>query len=113
MKIKIHNVEFDKNQQEISQCIEHVIDDAYEKQDFLRFLLDYIQIATVAGDACKSALVRKLRDCLYLHCHCHKPLPEVRSSLEKELESFRQEALRHHAFMKQKFGPMAITMYPL
>ena len=113
MKIKIHNVEYDRNEQEISQYVEHVIDDASEKEDFLHFLFDYIQIATVAGDACKSALVRKLRDCLYLHCHCHKPLSEVRPSLEKELESFRQEALRHHDLMKQKFGPMAITMYPL
>lgn len=113
MKIKIDNVEFDKNEQEISHYIEHVTYDAYEKEDFLHFLFDYIQIATVAGDACKSALVRKLRDLLYLHCHCHNPLSKIRPDLEKELESFRQEALRHHAFMKQKFGPMAITMYPL
>ena len=106
MKIKIYNTEHEMSEEEFTKMYEHILLDASEMQSFLCFLRDYAYTARVAGEAVRGALIAKLHECLRMYCH-YQPLSKIRPILEKEMHAFEAEALRHHEFVKQKYGPLA------
>lgn len=106
MKIKIYNTEHEMTEEEVAKMYEHTLLDASEMQFFIRFLRDYAYTARVAGEAVRSALIAKLHECLRMYCHGYS-ISKIRPILEKEMHAFRAEALRHHEFVKQQYGPLA------
>lgn len=107
MKIKIYNTEHEMPEEEVAKMYEHVLLDASEMQFFIHFLRRYVYITRIAGESCKGALLEKLHECLRMYCSCHQPLSKVRPELEKAMHFLEPEALRHHDFIKQKYGPLA------
>lgn len=108
MKIKIYNTEREMTEEEFAKMYEHILLDASEMQFFLLFLRKYVYVARIAGDACRGALIEKLHECLRMYYH-HKPISEIQPILEKEMHAIESEALCHHQFMSQKYGPSPIV----
>ena len=62
MKFRIFNHKVTMAKSDFEKHYEDVIKDNSEMQDFIRFLSDYVHVASIAGEACKGALVLKLRE---------------------------------------------------
>ena len=97
MKIKINNTVYEMTEEEFSNMYTHILEDASEMQSFIRFLREYVYVARIAGRSCKDALLTKLHECLWMHCH-DQPLSKIQPILEEEMHAFEAEAYRHHEF---------------